>query len=70
MANTLVTPPHGWTSIEQIVENQPWTQPRFWVLIAKTLIVDVEAISTMLVLFYFVEIKLIQLLVRANVTRN
>lgn len=70
MANTLVTPPHGWTSIEQIVENQPWTQPRFWVIIAKSLIVDVEAISTMLVLFYFVEIKLIQLLVRANVTRN
>jgi hypothetical protein len=51
--------------------NQPWTQPIFWVIIAKTLlIVDVEAISTMLVLFYFVEIKLIQPLVGANVTRK
>jgi hypothetical protein len=50
--------------------NQPWTQPSFWVIIAKTLIVDVEAISTMLVLFYFVEIKLIQPLVGANVTRK
>jgi len=46
-------PPHGWTSLEQIVETNLESNLVFGFIIAKTLIVDVEAISTMLVLYLF-----------------